>query len=120
MDTSKIDRMTKIFNLINKKLRDTDINGLEMFAEFYMNGRELGYSITRLSMKPNGDEIELISKQFVFANNRNSDSIVVYFGEPRGFSMQGNVPSSDIYAKRRFFADQKDVVDFAIEFLAGD
>lgn len=62
-------------------------------VEPYLNGREEGFAISD----------KTYHKKVAFSENRNSDSIVVYFGEPFNFSLQGNVPDEKIYKKSQMF-----------------
>jgi len=61
--------------------------------ESYVNGREHGFCITNWDNK----------NRVAFSENRNSDDIVVYFGEYGNFCMQGNVPEDETYRNKRLF-----------------
>ena len=63
----------------------------ELLIEPYLNGRESGFSI------------KSFDKQVVFSENRNSDHIVIYFGQSKDFNMQGNIPNEKIYRNKRLF-----------------
>lgn len=79
-------------------------------VEAYVNCREQGFSIKNYFK---GD------KQVSFAENRNSDDIVVYFGDRIDFSMQGNVPSEKAYGNRRYFAchNVKEAAEVIYDYL---
>jgi hypothetical protein len=64
-------------------------------CEPYMNGREEGFCLKTSS--------EHNFKAVAFSENRNSDDIVIYCGEATDFSLQGNVPSEEIYNKKKYF-----------------
>lgn len=80
------------------------------WIEAYSNGREQGYYLT------NGHV------GIAFSENRNSDSIVAYVGRSRDFSMQGNVPSDDIYQKKSLFGydEYVEAVDMILEVIANE
>ena len=54
----------------------------------YANGRENGFHVF---LHPNMD------RAVSFSESRNTDSIVIYFGEAYRFNSQGNGPSEDMY-----------------------
>jgi hypothetical protein len=63
----------------------------ELRTEGYENGREHGFHVYRT---PYTD------RSVSFSENRNSDAIVVYYGEGYQFNMQGNGPSDQMYRER--------------------
>lgn len=71
-------------------------------VELYVNGRERGYAVRCYEN----------SRKVAFAEYRNSDGIVVYFGvddlgpnaeEERDFAWDTNVPSEAVYERKVFF-----------------
>ena len=64
-----------------------------LFIEVYENGREKGFAIDAWD-----------TLKVAFAENRNSDDIVVYVGESRDFERNSNIPSEEVYESRKFFA----------------
>lgn len=76
-------------------------------VEPYQNGREHGWCLYR------GSNV------VAFSENRNSDSIVIYFGKFVDFSMAGNVPSEEVYRRKKFFDYDKitEAARFIIEKL---
>lgn len=82
-------------------------------VEPYMNGREAGWKITDWN----------VNRSAVFAENRNSDDIVVYVGDGfLHFTMQGNIPDEETYQKRKFFNwnDFTGAADYIYNFLSKD
>ena len=77
-----------------------------LYLESYVNGREHGYAITVDLLTD--DEVKV-----VFSEYRRSDAIVVYVGTARDFSLQGNVPSEEVYKKAVFFAGNN-ILDAAV------
>jgi hypothetical protein len=63
-----------------------------LYLEPYQNGREHGWVLYNVT----GEGV-------AFAENRNSDDIVVYLGTRSEFEMQGNVPSERVWKDRRMF-----------------
>jgi hypothetical protein len=98
----KIERMTKVADSvlaqvekIFKKKEDKDLGG-SVWVEPYKNGRENGHAIIYAS--------GLVFRKAVFAEYRNTDEIAVYVGtRDSQFSMQGNVPSDNVWKKRKMF-----------------
>ena len=69
------------------------------YVDAYSNGREQGFCIHGY--------FEGESVVISFAENRNSDNIVVYVGRNNDlFFMQGNVPSEDAYKCKGCFAER--------------
>jgi hypothetical protein len=81
--------------------------------EAYANGREQGYAIA------NFDSTLPKYPRVAFAEYRNSDQIVVYFGTYHDFDMQGNTPSDKVYHDARFFAhdDARGAAKFIVKYL---
>ena len=76
-------------------------------VEPYQNGREHGWCIRKGI------------RQVCFSGFRRSDEFVVYAGEVHEFSMQGNVPSQEVYEQRYHYPYEaaSHVADFVISFL---
>jgi hypothetical protein len=88
MKTS-LKRATRVLKLVDlssltKKERE------EVVVEAYANGREHGYSVVVYGLGVTGMKLS-------FAENRNSDCIVVYIGKPLDFAMGGNIPDEEVY-----------------------
>ena len=71
-------------------------------VELYLNGRERGYAVRCYETQ----------RKVAFAEHRNSDGIVVYFGvddfgpnakEERDFAWDTNIPSEAVYGRKVFF-----------------
>jgi hypothetical protein len=80
-------------------------------VESYANGREQGLMIKGYD------------HHAIFAQNRNSDHIVVYLAEgATSFSLQGNVPQDEAYKDRQLFgSDQyKEAADCVLTWLMRD
>jgi hypothetical protein len=79
------------------------------YCEPYQNGREHGWSLYDNTM----------TRQVCFSEYRNSDSIVVYAGTPRDFSMQGNTPNDKVYHESRSFSydEHYEAAKFILDYL---
>jgi len=84
---------------------------LDVYLSGYQNGRESGYALKQFCSK--GD------KQVAFAENRNSDDTVVYFGKTLDFNFSDNVPSEKVYKKAVYFRFDKvqDAAEAIFEYL---
>ncbi len=81
-----------VLSLIDVRLAEHKM----LYAAPYKNGREDGWALYTL-LQDGG-------KQVCFAENRNSDQLVVYAGTVGGFDCTGNVPSEFVWKERRYFA----------------
>tara|TARA_R110002051_G_scaffold317822_1_gene399440 strand:- start:303 stop:680 length:378 start_codon:yes stop_codon:yes gene_type:complete len=91
------DKVLSEFKKIARKTTSTQPYEGFCMIDLYSNCREQGYSITRLFDASR-------ATQCVFAENRNSDSIVVYTGRSSvDFDLSSQIPSEKIYAKRHYF-----------------
>ena len=91
------DKVLSEFKKIARKTTSSQPYEGFCMIDLYSNCREQGYSITRLLDVSR-------ATQCVFAENRNSDSIVVYTGtEAVDFGLSSQIPSEKIYAKRHYF-----------------
>lgn len=77
-----------------------------LWLEPYVNGREIGYSLSNMTHKVS------------FSENRNSDDIVVYCGRQRDFSMQGNVPNEAIYVVAVYHQDPEHIAKVIFDHFA--
>lgn len=77
--------------------------------EPYQNGREHGWSLYGSNYC-----------QVAFSEYRNSDAIVVYAGKGNVFSMQGNVPTQEIWETRHMFEYDcvYEAARFIVDFLS--
>lgn len=74
------------------------------FIEVYENGREHGFAIDIC------DDVKV-----AFAENRNSDHIVVYTGSRHDFERNTNIPSEEVFDSRKFFAYNE--IEKAAQFI---
>lgn len=93
-------------------IKKTDNNDGDASIEAYSNCREQGYCIKRYNRK------DYKIKVVCFAENRNSDQIVVYFSDENKFEMQGNIPDDDSYRNANYFNDVKSAVKFIVEYIS--
>lgn len=121
IDRTKINIALKVLRLASKQLRSIKGYGMSAWVHSYANCREQGL---HLHVSFGG----LSGVAFSFAENRNSDDIVVYWGpiwkkkkdvepttesntlgkafdnyEPEPFNNQTNIPSEETYRNRRAF-----------------
>lgn len=84
-------------------------DGVSLFAEPYVNGRERGWAVS------------FEGKTAVFSEFRNSDEIVIYTGKRMEFEMAGNVPSERAYKQKKFFSctEPYQAAEFILEYLKG-
>ena len=68
--------------------------------EPYQNGREHGYLLRSYESW----------RCVAFSENRNSDDIVLYYGDTHDFQMAGNVPSESAYSKAKYISYEKAIV----------
>jgi hypothetical protein len=102
-----IRKSTQVADKVILKIKKAMPKESEYWMQPYQNGREHGQSlIASKSMK-----------QVAFSEYRNSDSIVVYAGDMGEFSNAGNIPSEEIYGKKKFF--RYDDFEGAAKFIVG-
>jgi len=94
----------KVLCICGEQLRRD--KGLHVHICGYENGREHGLHVSHSSM---GTDI-------CFSENRNSDSLVVYFGQSHDFEMAGGVPTEKVWENRVFF--RPDEMDKAAKAIA--
>jgi hypothetical protein len=96
---------------IEDEINNTDEELLDLICNPYQNGREHGWALVQ----------RIGEKQVSFSEYRNTDSIVVYFGLERHFSMQGNVPSEDVWKSAKFFGYNEYVpaANWIIDYFLG-
>lgn len=71
--------------------RLSKLTGGVYWVEPYKNGRERGWAVESEARH---------GRKVAFAENRNSDDLVVYRGTGRNFDAAGNVPDDETYAQR--------------------
>ena len=103
LKSEKLELAEKVLKAVENRI-STNVAEIH-WTEMYSNGREQGYHIA------GGDKV------VSFSEDRHSDNIVVYFGNKYTFSMQGNVPSEEVYRNKTFF--QNSDVKGASKFIAG-
>jgi len=78
----------------------------------YENCRERGYNLSRIKN----------NKSVSFSEYRNSDSIVVYYGNRDNFAFNTNIPDDETYAKAKYFKCEdylgaaQSILDYLLEF----
>jgi hypothetical protein len=78
--------------------------------EHFSNCREQGYS---LIIYKNATSTLRIN----FAQQRNSDQIVVVFGPSEGFNISTNAPNEEIYAGNQCFGIDMDAVKYIVRLI---
>lgn len=81
-------------------------------TQYYINGRERGYSLREYVHTNSFDNSRRVVS---FAENRNSDNIVVYFGNVEDFDINTNIPIDVVYRRARYFGVGR--ADLAAEFI---
>lgn len=84
------------------------LDGPRLYVEGFVNGREQGFNLTNYKVSVS------------VARNRNSDAIVVYYGDMGDFSMQGNTlhPNhSSKNADRAFYEKPAEAAHAIAEFF---
>lgn len=61
-------------------------------VESYSNCREQGFALASCD-----------DRKVAFSENRNSDNIVVYFGNRMSFEYNSNIPNEEVWESRRYF-----------------
>lgn len=82
----------------------------EVFVERYTNCREQGYALS------------MGGRQAVFAECRNSDSCVVFYGKTQDFAFNTNIPSDVTYKTGRKdfpFGSDLQAAEFIYDFVCG-
>jgi len=107
----------KVLSLIKKRLskvKSKTERMNEVSVEQWSNGREQGYSLFVYGTK--GARIN-------FAQQRNSDTMVVLCGSMANFDITTNQPNDDIWAKQKFFDTDEIcaqyIVDKISEYVGG-
>jgi len=106
-DRKVADRVLKEF----KKIARSSDNTLDVTLGLYVNCREQGYAIN--------DSYYVVKRKVAFAENRNSDDIVVYFGSSSDFESNTNIPSEEVYRNSRFFGvgQEAQAAQFVFDYL---
>jgi hypothetical protein len=112
MLTQKNAKAYAVLAIVMDKMGDDFV---EVVVEPYLNGRESGFAVYRLSSFGSGKW-----NKAVFSEERNTDNIVVYTGDLQDFSIQGNTPTEDAWHKSTAFIayDYVKAADFIIAHLA--
>jgi len=109
--TTSMRRADQVATALRRELRDWQSPGCmnNGYIYPYLNGREQG-----LTLSVFGDGVPA----FTFAENRNSDDIVVY-EDPRWSSCRGNggAPSEEVYAARKFFRTPQQAAKYIAQRL---
>jgi hypothetical protein len=71
-----------------------------ILVECYENCREQGFAVVVMGLKD--------STKLVFAENRNSDCMVLYVGSRKEFNT-GNIPSETVYQAARYFSAERGI-----------
>ncbi len=84
------------------------LDGPPLMLEGYVNGREYGYSVTNYRVRCS------------FAQDRNSDTIVVQYGKTLDFNSMGNVLHGDgisMFGRRAYFEHPESAASFIETFM---
>ena len=85
----------KVLKVIKRLAREAGEHGIGedmIFVESYDNGREHGFALSSWE-----------GCKLAFAENRNSDHIVVYTGKSGDFDHNSNIPSEKSFDERTYF-----------------
>ena len=91
-----IERTTKVADQVLREIEKMDALAMRLVAYPYVNGWERGWTLVDLNIpdrKPCG---------VTFAENSNSDDIVVYVGTVPIFGLAANPVTEEIYAAKLF------------------
>jgi hypothetical protein len=94
-----------------ERILEKKSNAGGLWVETYKNGRENGYALIY--------SFGIVFRKIAFAENRNSDDIVLYKGAISDFSNAGNIPSAAIYGKRELIGGSKinKAAQIAVKFV---
>lgn len=102
-------RAYAILALLIGELQEEELE--KLIVQPYINGRENGFYVRFLYVEdPPRD-----SPAVVFARDRRSDQTVIYVGKSIDFSMQGNIPSEEVYKKKKLYSSLRPVE--AMQFI---
>lgn len=88
--------------------RSRKLKEIPVCLDNWSNGREQGYSLWV-------DTFSITNRRRVnFAQARNSDEIIVLAGKPDKFDITTNMPSGEIWPRRRYFKDDRDAAEAII------
>lgn len=76
----------KVLKLVRKNLKGSDVN---VTIRAWSNGREQGFNLSRNEPRPSGD--------LVFAQQRNSDAVLIVMGPSEEFDIQTHQPSEKLW-----------------------
>lgn len=85
----------------------------EIVVQAWSNGREQGYHLSHRIIGNRSYNVFGIN----FAQQRNSDSILVIYGSIKDFDIQTNHPYETIWKDRKEFSNDADAANFIIETL---
>lgn len=100
----------EVLKVLKKKLPKTSKNSDGICYQPFQNGREHGFSIRNLDTR----------MQVCFAENRNSDDIVVYYGETYKTFDINNLPQTDEdWARKKYFEPEayEKAAEFILEYV---
>lgn len=100
-----------VLSVVNTLLDNSDDDTSRLPDRWSTLQREQGYHIAGWSSGMTN------SLGISFSENRNSDAIVVYVGENKNFSMQGNAPDEETYHKSTHFGygEYQKAAEFIVE-----
>lgn len=99
---------TKVLNLVRKKMRGTPF---DVSVGCWSNCREQGFHLARYT--PGISDFAL-----VFAQQRNSDCIVVVYGAHTDFDIGTNTPNEEVWKKnRKDLRTDEEAADYIAELL---
>lgn len=102
---------TKVLKLIRKKLKGAKC---DITVECWANCREQGFYLRRNESSDSDTRLAL-----VFAQQRNSDSIVVVYGTPMNFDITTNAPDEEVWEKnRKNIATDEEATKYIVDLLA--
>jgi len=95
----------KVLKLIQKSRK---LKKIPIRLDNWSNGREQGYSLWV-------DTFSLGARRRVnFAQARNSDETIVIAGKPLDFDITTNMPTDEVWERRRYFKDDRDAAEAII------
>jgi hypothetical protein len=106
-----------VLGALNNYVRELDKHG-DFTLQAYSNGREQGFHLKHYH-EDHPDDWKAVS----FSEDRRSDNIVVYWGTPNQFSMQGNIIDDDGYRNQaEYFTCEAydDAARFILNFFGVD
>jgi hypothetical protein len=97
-------------------MADEDVN-VDVTVSAWSNGREQGYHLAAYDR----DNRQAKPKALVFAQQRNSDQVLVVYGNQTDFDVTTNMPTEDIWHNsRKDFTAYQDAAEFILTYLMGN